>query len=90
MWGIIEMDSFINYNRMKEMEQLAEAGFFKDNAISKFNWGSWSELERRIKAMDEKDVYIIIRSIIDNHRDLLIKTLEHLEKEGDKRNAKKN
>ena len=76
------MNGFINYDRMKEMEILAGTGFFKDPHISKFNWGSWSELERRIGVMDEKDVYIIIRAIIDYHRELLVKTLEYLEKEG--------
>ena len=78
--GVQEMS--INYSRMWEMESLAEKGFFKDPNIPKFNWGSWSELEERIKVMDEKDVYIIIRTIIDNHRDLLVRVLEYLEKEG--------
>ena len=73
-------DSYINYGRMTEMEELAEAGFFKDPKVSKFNQASWSELERRIEVMDEKDVYIIIRAVIDYHRDLLVNTLEYLER----------
>lgn len=73
-------DSFINYERMAEMEKLAKAGFFKDPKVSKFNQASWSELERRIEVMDEKDVYIIIRAVIDYHRELLVKTLEAMER----------
>ena len=74
------MNSYINYERMKEMEELAKAGFFKDPKVSKFNQASWSELERRIEVMDEKDVYIIIRAVIDYHRELLVKTLEAMER----------
>lgn len=74
------MNSYINYGRMEEMEFLAQTGFFKDSKVSKFNYGSWSELEERIKVMDEKDVYIVIRAITDHHRELLVKTLEYLEK----------
>ena len=62
------------------MEELAEAGFFKDPKVSKFNQASWSELERRVAVADEKDTYIMIRAIIDYHRELLVKTLEYLEK----------
>ena len=76
------MSGFINYERMDELDRLAQTGFFKDPTISRFNKRSMSELERLVQAMDEKEIYIVIRAIIDHHREMLVKTLEYLEKEG--------
>ena len=40
-----------------------------------------SELERRTKAMDEVEVYVITKTFIENHREVFVRSLEYISKQ---------
>lgn len=72
----------VNYLLAKDVQKALEAGVIK-GTYSRFNEPSISELEQRIKALDEIDTYVVIKAIVKYHRETLVNTLEYMEKEGE-------
>ena len=78
----------IDYTLLREIKQAIDAGaisaFYSD-----FNEPSVSELEERMKALDEIDVYTVVRTLVKYRRKLFVDILEYMNKqEGEKHNAK--
>lgn len=72
--------SGINYILLKEIKQAIDAGVL-NATYSNFNEPSISELERRIKALDEIDVYVVIKALVDHRRKLFVDILEYMNKQ---------
>lgn len=77
--------SDVNHLLAREIEDAINAGVI-NGIYSNFNVPSISELEQRIRALDEIDTYVVIKSLIKYHRELFVKVLEHMNKEGEKKN----
>lgn len=77
---------FINYDLMNDIERVIDAGVLNDFVDDKTNdERHLSELYRIVSAMDDKEVYTVIKSIVAHHRLVLVTTLEKLnEEEGEK------
>lgn len=74
----------INYALLREIQEAIDAGVINE-MYSNFNEPSISELERRIKALDEIDIYVTIKTLVKYRRALFVNILEYMnEQEGKK------
>ena len=79
------MSDGINYMLLREIKQAIDAGVL-NATYSNFNEPSISELERRIKALDEIDVYVVIKALVKYRRQLFVDILEYMnKKEGEEK-----
>ena len=78
------MSGFINYDLMNDIERVVDAGVIQEvTSDPSFDERHLSELSRIVTAMDEKEIYTVIKAIVKSHRETLVKTLEDIQKEGD-------
>lgn len=74
----------IDYALLREVKQAIDAGAISAY-YSDFNEPSITELEYRIKALDEIDIYAVIRTLVKYRRKLFVDILEYMNKqEGEK------
>ena len=73
------MTDGINYILASEIKQAIDSGVI-DGMYSNFNEPSISELERRIRALDEIDTYVVINTLVKYRRQLFVNILEYLNK----------
>lgn len=79
---MITGETFINYELLQDIDKAHDAGVFDDMGIEGETEERYvSELERRMNAMDEKSVYIAVKTFAINHRETVKKTLEYMEGE---------
>lgn len=79
MSGIDE--SFVNYALLKDIRQAYTAGVFDDlGDVSEDEDRHVSELERRMKALDEKETFVVVKTLKENHSETFEKTIEYLSK----------
>ena len=72
-------ETFVNYGLCKDVDEAYEAGVFKDNGIEGEDEDRHlSELERRMKALDEKEVYVTTKTFVTHHWETLKKSLKYL------------
>lgn len=72
----------LNYTLLREIRQAIDAGVISAY-YSDFNEPSISELEARMKALDEIDVYTVIKTLVKYRRKLFVDILEYMnEQEG--------
>ena len=71
--------SDINYLLLKEIKEMVDAGVVSAT-YSNFNEPSMCELEQRIKALDEIDVYVVINTLVKYRRELFVNILEYMNK----------
>ena len=77
--------SFINFKLVKELKRAKAEGIIKDDFIDTDKEQCHiSELERRLSAFDEAEVYVATKTFIKHHRKSFVKILEYMEKEGEK------
>ena len=69
----------INYILLEEIKEAIDDGVIS-GMYSNFNEPSISELERRIKALDEIDVYVTIKTLVKYRRKLFVDILEYMNK----------
>ena len=75
----------INYLLLGEIKQAIEAKVIS-GMYCNFNEPSISELEQRIKALDDIDVYVVIKTLVKYRRELFVNILEYMnEQEGEKK-----
>ena len=78
-------ETLINYDLLKVLDKAEKAGVYKDIAVKGENENRYvSELDARMTALDAKSVFIALNTFIKYHRKTVIKTLEYLEKEGER------
>lgn len=79
------MSGFIDFDLVKDIKKAHKAGVFTDMGDESENEERHvSELERRMAALDEKETYVTIKTLVKHHRRTVIKTFEYMEKEGGK------
>jgi len=75
------MSGFINYDLMKDIERVVDAGVINEVGDDTENEERHlSELSRRIAALDQVEVYTVIKSLIKYHRETFINVLEDMER----------
>lgn len=74
----------INYGLLREIKQAIDAGAISAY-YSDFNEPSISEMEERTRALDEIDVFVVIKTLVKYRRTLFVDILEYMnEQEGEK------
>ena len=73
------MSGGVNWVLASEIKQAIDEGVI-DGMYSNFNEPSISELERRMKALDEIDTYVVIKTLVKYRRQLFVNILEYLNK----------
>ena len=70
---------------MKDIQKAADAGVIHLNAPldNEYEENHLSELERILKALDEVEDYITVKTLIKYHKDLFVRILEYMNKEGE-------
>ena len=78
-------EPFVNFALMKDIQKAADAGIIHLNAPldNEYEENHLSELERILKALDEVEDYITIKTLVKYRKDLLVKILEYMNKEGE-------
>lgn len=77
-------DNFVNYALKRDLKKAHKAGVFKDiGDESEQEDRHVSELERRMNALDEKETYIAVKTLIKMHSETFIKTLYYMKEEGE-------
>ena len=75
----------INYLLLREIKEVIDAGVVHET-YSNFNEPSISELECRMRALDEIDIYVVVRTLVKYRRKLFVDILEYMnKKEGEKK-----
>lgn len=82
------MSGGIDWLLAEEIKEAIDDGVL-DATYSNFNEPSISELKRRMKALDEIDVYVVVKTLVTYRRELFVKILEYMnKKEGEKKQCK--
>lgn len=80
-------EPFVNFALMKDIQKAADAGIIRLNAPlnNEYEENHLSELERILKALDEVENFITIKTLVKYHKDLFIRILEYMNKEGEEK-----
>jgi hypothetical protein len=75
-------EPFVNFALMKDIQEAADAGIIHLNAPldNEYEENHLSELERILKALDEVEDYITVKTLIKYHKDLFVRILEYMNK----------
>ena len=71
--------SDMNYLLLKEIKEAVDEGVVS-GVYSNFNEPSMCELERRIRALDEIDVYVVVKTLVRYRREVFVNILEYMNK----------
>ena len=75
-------ETFVNYSLCEEVHKAHNAGVFEDMGMdSEEEDRHISELERRMNALDEKETFVVIKTLVENHKSTVAKTLIYMEGE---------
>ena len=84
------MSGFINFGLIKNVRQAVLDKIFKQEVFdTEEEERHLSELERRMKALDEVEVYVVTRTFVNHHTDIFVKTLEYISREKEKEGESK-
>lgn len=80
------MNGFVNFALIRSIKKAIIAKVIRQYVFdTEEEERHLSELERRTKAMDEVEVYVITKTFIENHREVFVRSLEYISKqEGEK------
>lgn len=77
-------DDFVNYALKRDLVKANKAGVFEDMGDdSEQEDRHVSELERRMLALDDKETYIAVKTLLQSHSKTFIKTLYYMKEEGE-------
>lgn len=78
-------EPFVNFALMNEVQKAYDDGIIHLNVPlnGEYEENHLSELERRLRPLDEVENYVAITTLIKYHRNLLVKILEYMNKEGE-------
>ena len=82
---MVLLEPFVNFSLMKDIQRAADAGVIHLNAPldSEYEENHLSELERILKALDEVEDYIAIKTLVKHRRELFVRILEYMNTEGE-------
>ena len=75
-------ENFVNYSLLKDLKKAHKDMGDDSEQEDRFV----SELERRMAALDEKETYIVVKTLVNHHRKTVIRTLEYMEGEQNETN----
>ena len=76
------MSGFINFALIKNVRKAVISKIIKQYVFdTEEEERHLSELERRMKALDEVEVYVITKTFIEHHREIFVRSLEYISKE---------
>lgn len=78
----------INFALMKDIKAAEAAGVIHPNAPldTEIEEKYLSELERVLRVLDEVENYVAVKTLVNYHKQLLVKILDYMNKEGEKSN----
>ena len=77
-------ESFIDFALCKDIIKAHKAGVFEDMGVEGEEEDRYvSALKRRMRAFDEKSVFVAIRTFVKHQRETVVRTLEYIQKEGE-------
>ena len=78
-------EPFVNFSLMKDIKKAQAAGIIHPNAPieSEYEENHLSELERILRALDEVEDYVAVKTLIKYNRKLFIRILEYMNEEGE-------
>lgn len=78
----------INFALMKDIRAAEAAGVIHPNAPldTEIEEKYLSELERVLRVLDEVENYVAVKTLVNYHKQLLVKILDYMNKEGEKTN----
>ena len=78
-------EPFVNFSLMKDIKKAQEAGIIHPNAPveSEYEENHLSELERILRALDEVEDYVAVKTLIKYNKKLFVKILEYMNEEGE-------
>ena len=82
---MIADESFVNFSLVKELKRAEAAGIIHPNAPidSDKEENHLSELERILRALDEVEDYVAIKTLVKYNKKLLVKILDYMNEEGE-------
>ena len=78
-------ESFVNFSLVKEVKKAAAAGVIHPNVPvdSEYEENHISELERILRAVDEVEDYVAIKTLVKYNKKLFVRILEYMNEEGE-------
>lgn len=76
-------EPFVNFSLMKDIKKAQDAGIIHPNAPveSEYEENHLSELERILRALDEVEDYVAVKTLIKYNRKLFVRILEYMNNE---------
>ena len=75
-------EAFVDYALCRNVKGAHKAGVFEDMGVEGEEEDRHiSELERRMTALDDKETYVVVKTLVENHKRTVAKTLEYMEGE---------
>lgn len=73
-------DPFVNFALVEDVNEAENDGIIHSNTPedSEYEESHISELERRAKAFDEVEKYVVIRMLVKDHEEFLTKVLNYI------------
>lgn len=80
-------EPYVNYSLMKDIRTARAAGLIHPNTSLEDSreQNHLSELERRLRALDEVENYIAVKTLVKYHKKIFLKILEYMNEEGEKK-----
>ena len=76
------MNGFVNFALIRSIKKAVIAKVIRQYVFdTEEEERHLSELERRTKALDEVEVYVITKTFIENHREVFVRSLEYISKQ---------
>ena len=80
----VKDEPFVNFALMKDIEKAIAAGVIHPNAEdNEYEENHLSELERRMRALDEVEDYVTVKTLVKHHRQLFVRILDYMNREGE-------
>lgn len=78
-------ESYVNFALVKDLKKAAAAGIIHPNVPidSEYEENHISELERILRALDEVEDYVAVKTLIKYNKKLFIRILEYMNEEGE-------
>ena len=80
----VQDEPFVNFALMKDIQKAIDAGIIHPNAEdNEYEENHLSELERRMRALDEVEDYVTVKALVKHHRQTFVRILDYMNKEGE-------
>ena len=78
-------ETLMDYELLSDVKRAEKAELFDKGVHGENEDRHVSQLDELMKPLDGKEVYVVTRNLIKYHRQQFIKTLEYMNKEGERK-----